>query len=77
VVTKELAPSYVAAMRCGGLALDFEVVATERRLREALLRDGLEPKAGYRWVQDCWLGDVDAATAMGAMLVADVSLHHA
>lgn len=54
VVTKELAPSYVAALRFGGFPLDFEVTAAERRLREALLRDGLEPRVGYRWVQD-WL----------------------
>lgn len=50
VVTKELAPSYVAALRFGGFPLDFEVTAAERRLREAVLRDGLEPKAGYRCV---------------------------
>jgi hypothetical protein len=51
VVTKELAPSYVAALRFGGFPLDFEVTAAERRLREAVLRDGLEPKAGFRYVQ--------------------------
>lgn len=48
VIKKELAPSYVAARRFGGLPLDFEVTAAEKRLREALLNDGLEPKAGYR-----------------------------
>lgn len=50
VITKELAPSYVAALRFGGFPLDFEVTAAERRLREALIKDGLEPKAGYRYV---------------------------
>lgn len=48
VVKKELGPSYVAVLRFGGFPLDFEVTAAEKRLREALLRDGLEPKAGYR-----------------------------
>lgn len=50
VVTRELAPTCVAALRFGGIPLDFEVTAAERRLRAALLRDGLEPKAGYRCV---------------------------
>lgn len=53
VVTKELSPSFVAALRFGGIPLDFEVNGAEKRLREALLRDGLEPKTGYRWV--AWL----------------------
>jgi hypothetical protein len=48
VVTRELEPTFTAALRFGGIPLDFEVTAAEKRLREALLRDGLEPKAGYR-----------------------------
>jgi hypothetical protein len=60
VVTKELAPSYVAALRFGGFPLDFEVTAAERRLREAVLRDGLEPKAGYRYVQQLLLSNSHA-----------------
>lgn len=51
VVTRELEPTFTAVLRFGGIPLDFEVTAAEKRLREALLRDGLEPKAGYRCVQ--------------------------
>lgn len=50
VIKKELGRTFAAALRFGGLPLDFEVTGAERRLREALLRDGLEPKAGYRCV---------------------------
>jgi hypothetical protein len=55
VTTKALQGSVVAARRFGGLPLDFEVTAAERRLREALLQDGLEPKAGYRCARGGWL----------------------
>jgi hypothetical protein len=50
VTNKQLEGGLTAALRFGGLPLPFEVTGAEKRLREALLRDGLQPKGGYRWV---------------------------
>jgi hypothetical protein len=44
---KQQAGSYVAAARFSGWPLDFEVVAAEKALRTALLKDGLNPGMGY------------------------------
>eukprot|EP00879_Flechtneria_rotunda_P020106 GHRR01021146.1.p1 GENE.GHRR01021146.1~~GHRR01021146.1.p1 ORF type:complete len:321 (+),score=86.12 GHRR01021146.1:576-1538(+) len=48
VYKKEQPGSFTAAIRFSGWPLDFEVANAERKLRTALLRDGLQPAAGYR-----------------------------
>eukprot|EP00884_Botryococcus_braunii_P014203 jgi/Botrbrau1/22784/Bobra.0132s0110.1 len=48
VVRKKVDGGIVAASSFSGLPLDFEVVEKERRLRAALLLDGLKPEEGYR-----------------------------
>lgn len=40
-------PRIRAAVTFGGFPLDFEVERAERELRAALVRDGLQPEAGY------------------------------
>jgi hypothetical protein len=47
VTNKQQEGRFVAAVRFSGWPLDFEVEAAERQLRTALLRDGLQPSAGY------------------------------
>jgi hypothetical protein len=44
---KQLPGSYCAAARFAGLPFDWEVKDAERKLREALAKDGLQAKPGY------------------------------
>jgi hypothetical protein len=44
---KQLPGSYCAAARFAGLPFDWEVKDAERKLREALAKDGLRAKPGY------------------------------
>jgi len=44
---KEEQSRWVAAVQFSGWPLDFEVVAAEKQLRAALIRDGLQPAIGY------------------------------
>ena len=39
---------WVAATTFSGLPLDFEVTEAERKLRAALLLDGLQPRPGFK-----------------------------
>lgn len=48
VERKAVGARYVAAKRFSGWPLDYEVRVAERDLRSAVLRDGLQPAAGYR-----------------------------
>lgn len=47
VVKKQIPGRYVAAIRFSGLPFDWEVTGAERRLRQALARDGLQTADGY------------------------------
>eukprot|EP00878_Enallax_costatus_P001910 GHUV01002072.1.p1 GENE.GHUV01002072.1~~GHUV01002072.1.p1 ORF type:complete len:392 (+),score=97.89 GHUV01002072.1:162-1337(+) len=47
VVKKQIPGRYVAAIRFSGLPFDWEVTGAERQLRQAVIRDGLQPAAGY------------------------------
>jgi SOUL heme-binding protein len=48
-IERKLQPDkVVAAGQFGGLPLDWEVTEAERKLRAALLLDGLRPKDGYQ-----------------------------
>jgi hypothetical protein len=48
VATQAEAGGYVAAISFSGWAFDWEVREQEERLRRELLRDGLQPAAGYQ-----------------------------
>jgi hypothetical protein len=47
LVTNSACSCIAAALQFSGWPLDFEVVAAEKQLRAALVRDGLQPAMGY------------------------------